>query len=196
MHGIFPPKHCNTLFFVSMWVTLGSGTAVRPNSKLSQLTPGPNLNHMFNDFTDWRSSMRDQIPQPGPAPVKPLHWLKMFNKRSKILLCGWKHDCMKRAKKGFGKTNFRRPLQHFQIAKPSSTTRNKLSRHVETECTGNTTILALCQDVRHCMLGKRELLAVTLPLPYPYIYIKKYIYIVHMLLWTICHPCLHYYHYQ
>jgi hypothetical protein len=72
-----------------------------------------------------------------------------------------------------------------------------LSRHVETECTGNTTILALCQDVRHCMLGKRELLAVTLPLPYPYIYInKKYIYIVHMLLWTICHPCLHYYHYQ
>jgi hypothetical protein len=45
-----------------------------------------------------------------------------------------------------------------------------LSRHVETECTGNTTILALCQDVRHCMLGKRELLAVTLPLPYPYIY--------------------------
>ena len=46
-----------------------------------------------------------------------------------------------------------------------------MSKHVETECTGNTTILALCQDVRHCMLGKRALLAVTLPLPYPYIYI-------------------------
>ena len=30
-------------------VFVGSGTAVRPNSKLSRRTPGPNLIHMSND---------------------------------------------------------------------------------------------------------------------------------------------------
>ena len=36
---------------------------VHPNSELSQLTRGPNLIHMFNNYTDSRSSRRDPMPQ-------------------------------------------------------------------------------------------------------------------------------------
>ena len=51
-------------------LTSGSG-AVRPNSKLSQLTHGPTLNF----YTHWKSSVRVLFPH----PVKLLHSLKIFN---------------------------------------------------------------------------------------------------------------------
>ena len=56
---------------------------------------------MFNDYTDWRSSRRDQIPT--------------------IVLCGGKRDCVQRGNQGVWTAGFWGPLQHSQIAKPFAT---------------------------------------------------------------------------
>ena len=163
-------------------VSLSSGADVRPNFSVSQLTPGPKLIHMFKYYIDWRSSKRDQIPHPcqiitliedlqwrikSPTPGKLWHGLKIFNKGSNpppSVNCYTNWRSSKGQNIFFLKTSFQRP---YSTLKSQSLFRScsipcQVMSCWDSHLYGNATLLALRQDVIHCIPGKRRLLAVSL----------------------------------
>ena len=128
-----------------LMVRLGSGTAVRPDSKLPQLTPRLLrwLKIFDSSMIDWRPSVRDQIPR--------YMWRKA--------------RLRKKGKKGenngkyiFWKTSFRRPFSKAFLDEAPAC--QDVLR--QSFCTGITTVLALRQDTIQFIPGKRGLLAVRL----------------------------------
>ena len=137
--------------------TIGSGTAVRPNTvptyPESQLNPhvqwfrwlkifnkGSNPAPQLNFQTDWRSS----IGIKSRTPVTLLHSLKIFNKRSKFFDVEESEIAQKGQKGDFGKRVFEDPFSTFKLqslfrSSPIPITCQNMLR--QPLCTGNTTVL-------------------------------------------------------
>ena len=123
-------------------IVSGLGT-VRPNSQLSQLTPGLNLIHITCSMITLIEDLQEGIKSPPPGLNYCADWRSSITDHQ-ILLSGEKRDCVKRAKQGCLKASFW--IHQFRITLSNRKAFFDMLR--QSFSTGNTTVLALRQDVR------------------------------------------------